>query len=207
MFTGIIEHSGMIKALRRLNNLIAVDVDSGVLAKNVAWGESIAINGVCLTVTAKKGKVLSFDMMKETIQKTSLRILAVGDVVNLERALKAGSRFGGHFVTGHVDETGKIKAIERKSNWVAMTITVSKTNRKFLVPKGSVTLDGISLTVGKVSKNDFSVYLIPYTLKATNLSAKKSGDPVNIETDILAKYILNKGNFMFNENTVTHLKI
>ena len=136
--------------------------------------------------------MVAFDLMKETIEKSSLKGLKVGNGVNLELALKANSRFGGHFVTGHADETGIIKSIERKANWTAFTITISKSNHKYLVPKGSVTIDGISLTVGKVGKTDFSIYLIPYTLKITNLSAKKPGDPVNIETDILAKYILKK---------------
>ena len=190
MFTGIIGQLGIVKAMRHQKNLIVLDVDAGVLAKGIKSGDSAAINGVCLTATSKKGKVISFDMMKETIAKTSLWTLTVGGKVNLELALKAEGRFGGHFVTGHVDEVGTIKAIERKPNWVAITITVSKANRKYLVPKGSVTIDGISLTVGKIGKSDFSVYLIPFTLKATNLSAKKPGDPVNIETDILAKYIV-----------------
>jgi len=190
MFTGIIGQRGIVKSVQRRNNLIVVQVDAGPLAKDIQLGDSVAVNGVCLTAAAKKGKVVSFDMMKETIAKTSLRDAAAGSAVNLELALTAKSRFGGHFVTGHVDEAGTIKAIERKPNWVAMTITVSKANRKYLVPKGSVTIDGISLTIGKVGKRDFSVYLIPYTLKVTNLSAKKSGDAVNIETDILAKYML-----------------
>ena len=113
----------------------------------------------------------------------------MGDGVNLELALKADSRFGGHFVTGHVDELGVVKSIERRPNWVAMTITISKTNRTYLVPKGSVAIDGISLTVGKVGQHEFSVYLIPYTLTVTNLGAKSPKGLVNIETDILAKYI------------------
>ncbi len=193
MFTGIIEQSGIIKAIRHDKNLIILDIDCGVLAKDIKLGHSVAINGACLTATQKKGKVVSFDLMKETIEKTSLRGLGIGHKVNLELALKADSRLGGHFVTGHVDELGTIKTIENKPNWVAITISISKINRKYLAPKGSITLDGISLTVGRVGKNDFSVYLIPYTLKLTNLCTKKPGDPINIETDILAKYILNKG--------------
>ncbi len=192
MFTGIIEQKGIVKAIRRPKNLIVMDVDAGVLAKQIKLGDSVAVNGGCLTVAAKKGQVVSFDLMKETIEKTSLKGLKAGDGVNIELALKADSRFGGHFVTGHVDEVGTIKSIERRPNWVAMTITVSKANRKFLVPKGSITIDGISLTVGRIGKTDFTVFLIPYTLKITNLGAKKPGDPVNLETDILAKYILGR---------------
>jgi len=192
VFTGIIEQKGIVKAIRRPKNLIVMDVDAGVLAKQIKLGDSVAVNGGCLTVAAKKGQVVSFDLMKETIEKTSLKGLKAGDGVNIELALKADSRFGGHFVTGHVDEVGTIKSIERRPNWVAMTITVSKANRKFLVPKGSITIDGISLTVGRIGKTDFTVFLIPYTLKITNLGAKKPGDPVNLETDILAKYILGR---------------
>ncbi len=190
MFTGIIEQLGIIKAIRRQKNLIVLDVDAKSLARSIKLGDSVAINGVCLTATARKGTVISFDLMKETIEKTSLRVVETGSGVNLELALKADSRFGGHFVTGHVDEVGTIKSIENKPNWVAMTITVSNAISKFLVTKGSVTLDGISLTVGKLGQGTLSVYLIPYTLKVTNLGAKKKGDPINIETDILAKYIL-----------------
>lgn len=192
MFTGIIAQLGTIKAVRTFKNLIVADVDTGILAKDIKLGDSVAINGVCLTTTAKKGKIVSFELMRETIERTSLKGLDRGMKVNLELAMRAGDRMGGHFVTGHVDEVAKIKSIEREPNWVALTISVSKEGRKYLVPKGSVTLDGISLTVGKVNKDSFSVYLIPYTLKVTNLSLKKPGDLINIESDVLAKYILNK---------------
>ena len=122
---------------------------------------------------------------------TSLKQVSVGSKVNLELALRADSRFGGHFVSGHVDELGIIKKIEKAKNWVSFTVSISKVNQKYIVPKGSVTLDGISLTVGKPGKDSFQVYLIPYTLQVTNLGTKKVGDALNIETDILAKYILN----------------
>jgi riboflavin synthase len=191
VFTGIIEQAGTIKAVRHQKNLIVMDVDAGSLVRDIKLGDSVAVNGTCLTATSKKKSVVSFDLMKETIEKTSLKNFAIGDKVNLELALKANSRLGGHFVTGHADEAGVIKAIEHKPNWVAMTISISAENRKYIAPKGSVTIDGISLTVGKVGKKDFSIYLIPYTLKVTNLAAKKVGDLVNIETDVLAKYILN----------------
>ena len=188
MFTGIIEQLGIIQSIRHQRNLIVLDVDVKSLAAKIKMGDSVAINGVCLTASAKKGKVVSFDLMKETIEKSSLKTIGIGSGVNLELALRADSRFGGHFVTGHIDEVGIIKSIERSANWVALTIAVSKTSRKFLVAKGSIAIDGISLTVGKVGKTDFSVYLIPYTLKVTNFSTKRIGDLVNIETDILAKY-------------------
>ncbi len=190
MFTGIIEQLGIIKGIELKKNLIILTVDVGMLASKIKLGDSVAINGVCLTATLKKGSIVSFDLMKETIEKTSLKEVKAGSKVNLELALKADSRFGGHFVTGHVDELGTIKAIEKAKNWVSITVSISKANQKYLVHKGSVTLDGISLTVGKVEKNAFQVYLIPYTLKVTNLGSKMVGHSINIETDILAKYIL-----------------
>jgi len=192
LFTGIIEQLGTIKSIESKENLIVLKVDTSSLAKKIKLGDSVAINGVCLTATNKKGSVVSFDLMKETIDHTSLKTLNVGSPVNLELALQSGSRFGGHFVTGHVDELGKILKIEKAKNWVSMTVSISKANRKYIVPKGSITLDGISLTVGRVGTTSFSVYLIPYTLQVTNLGTKKMGDGINIETDILAKYILTK---------------
>jgi len=189
MFTGIIEHLGVIKKIEAKKNLLVFSIDLGPLAKKTKLGDSVAISGVCLTVIAKKGTVAVFDLMKETIEKTSLRGLKAGDNVNLELALLPSSRMGGHFVTGHVDEVATIKNIVQEKNWVALRLDVSPANRKYLVPKGSVTLDGISLTVGKVGRDYFEVYLIPYTLKFTTLGLKKKGDCLNIETDILAKYI------------------
>ncbi len=193
MFTGIIQHLGTVKGIETKDNLMLLSVDAGPLAKHVRLGDSVALNGVCLTACRKKGEVIFFDAMRETIIKTALKILKAGSHVNMELALQQDSRFGGHFVTGHVDEVSAVKRVERKKNWVALTIGISKANRRYLVPKGSVALDGISLTVGKVGAADFSVYLIPYTLQVTALTGKKVGDPVNIETDILAKYILNGG--------------
>lgn len=192
MFTGIIEQLGKVRSIEAKKNLIVYEVDCGKLAKQIKVGDSVAINGVCLTVTRKKGNAVSFDLMRETIEKTSLKQIKAGSSVNMELALRANGRLGGHFVTGHVDEVGVITSIEREPNWVAMTVAVSKEAIRHLVHKGSVALDGISLTVGRVTKKDFCVYLIPYTLEVTNLSAKKKGDLLNIETDILAKYILNK---------------
>jgi riboflavin synthase len=167
-------------------------VDVGKLAKLIDLGHSVSINGVCLTATAKKGTVVSFDLMKETIEKTSLNPLIASSRVNLELALRADARLGGHFVTGHIDAVGTIKHIGLDKNYVAITITLAKDLKKYLVNKGSVVIDGISLTVGSVGKVDFTVHLIPFTLKATTLGDRKKGDVVNIETDILAKYILNK---------------
>lgn len=192
MFTGIIEHIGTIKKIEAKKNLLIFSIDLGPLAKKVKLGDSVAVSGVCLTVASKKGTVAAFDLMKETIEKTSLRSLDAGDRVNLELALQAGSRLGGHFVTGHVDEVAVIKDIVKAKNWVALRLGISQPNQKYFVPKGSVTIDGISLTIGKVGKGYIEAYLIPYTLKVTTLGLKKTGDCVNIETDILAKYLFGK---------------
>ena len=191
MFTGIIQHLGTVKAIDTKVNLMLLSLDAGPLTKDTRLGDSVAVNGVCLTAAGKKGQVIVFEAMRETINTTALKTLRAGSRVNLELALKPEGRLGGHFVTGHVDEVVVIKSVERAKNWVAMTLDISRANRKYLVPKGSVTLDGISLTVGKVGASEFSVYLIPYTLTATTLADKKVGDLVNVETDILAKYILN----------------
>lgn len=189
MFTGIIEQLGSIKNIHRKKNLLTLEIHLGALAPKVRVGDSICVSGCCLTVSSKQGHVAGFDLMKETLARTSLGLLKPGDQVNLEPSLKAGSRIGGHFVSGHVDEMPVIKSIAREPNWVAFRVAVSAANRKYLVPKGSVALDGISLTVGKTGPGWFEVYLIPYTLRVTTLGAKKAGDRVNIETDILAKYL------------------
>ncbi|MBF0571296.1 MAG: riboflavin synthase [Candidatus Omnitrophica bacterium] len=191
MFTGIIEQIGTIKRIDSKKNLLVFGIDLGPLAKNIRVGNSVSVSGVCLTVTSKKATVATFDLMKETIERTSLRSLGVGGHVNLELALKVGGRLGGHFVTGHVDEVAVIKHIVHEKNWVAFRLGMTQENRKYFAPKASVTVDGISLTIGKTGKDYFEVYLIPHTLKVTTLGGKKTGDCVNIETDILAKYLFN----------------
>ena len=183
---------GTVKKIDSKKNLLVFSIDLGSLAKKIRIGDSVSVSGACLTVTSKESTVASFDLMKETIERTSLRFLGVGGKVNLELALQASSRMGGHFVTGHVDEVAVIKDIAQDKNWVALRLSISKKNRKYIVPKGSATVDGISLTIGKVGKDYFEVYLIPHTLKVTTLGLKKVGDGVNIETDILAKYLFNR---------------
>jgi riboflavin synthase len=192
MFTGIIQRIGIIKKIAAKKNLLVLSIDLGPLARKVRLGDSVSVSGVCLTASSKKAAVVSFDLMKETIEKTCLRSLGTGDRVNLELALQAGSRLGGHFVTGHVDEVAAIKHIAQEKNWVALRLGISRANRKYCVPKASVTVDGVSLTIGKAGKDHIEVYLIPYTLKMTTLGLKKTGDAVNIETDILAKYLFAK---------------
>jgi riboflavin synthase len=190
MFTGIIEEQGTIQELVRRENLYILSVKADKVVVGTKNGDSIAINGVCLTVTGRKGKILSFDLMKETLLTTTLGDLKAGDQVNLERAMKADGRFGGHFVTGHVDGVGTIERIIKLPNYVEFEIFPPKKFIRYLVAKGSVTLDGISLTVGRVKKQTITVYLIPATLRITNFGKKKNGDKINVETDILARYIL-----------------
>jgi riboflavin synthase len=193
MFSGIVEEKGRIEKVEKKPNLATIYVKADVTAKGTKVGDSICTSGVCLTVTGKKKNVMSFDIMKETLDKTTLGNLKPGSYVNLERSLRADSRICGHFVSGHVDNKETVKAVIKKPNYVELQITVQKSLAKYIVPKGSVCLDGVSLTVGDVRKNDFSVYLIPFTLDVTTLGLNKKGDPINIETDILAKYVLAAG--------------
>ncbi len=191
MFNGIVEEIGIVDALERRKNLSVLKVRARKVLQGTKLGDSIAVEGVCLTVTDKKKNILAFDMMRETVNKTSLGRLHRGDQVNLERALKAGARVSGHFVTGHIDDVGRIEQKITEANYEELSIRLPKGLGKYIVPKGSVALDGVSLTVGKVGKGRFSVYLIPFTKRVTTLGAKKKGDPINIETDILAKYLFN----------------
>jgi riboflavin synthase len=190
MFTGIVEELGVIDAIGQKANLCTIALKAGKTAQGAKPGESIAIDGVCLTVTKAKGPVLSFDVMKETLDKTTLGRLKSGDKVNLERAMQSGARFGGHFVTGHVDGLGKITHILCDKNYIEFQIEILSALKKFVVTKGSICVNGISLTVGHVRKNTFSVYMIPFTMQTTTMADKKVGDAVNVEVDILARYVL-----------------
>ena len=191
MFTGIVEEQGIVEALIKARNLYTLILRAQKVAKSVKPGDSVAINGVCLTLTKLKGAAMFFDIMKETIAVTTLGRLKSGEKVNLELALKVDSRFGGHFVTGHIDGIGTIRQVIKQKNYVEFRIFVPAALRRYIVPKGSIGIDGVSLTVGAVGKNGFSVYLIPFTLHVTIFADKKIGDKVNVETDILARYALN----------------
>jgi riboflavin synthase len=193
MFTGIIEGLGsIIRFDKKTNNSSAakMKIKLGKIAKGLKIGDSVAINGVCLTAINISKDLVEFEMIGETIKKTSLGSLESGDKVNIERSLKVGERLEGHFVLGHVDGVGVLFKLEKQSNQIQIWIKISKELSKYIVKKGSVTIDGISLTVVDVIKDQFSVSIIPHTMKMTNLSYKKVGDKVNIETDILGKYIL-----------------
>ncbi len=193
MFTGIIEGLGnIVRFDKKTSNRSAakMKIKLGKIAKGLKIGDSVAINGVCLTAINISKDVAEFEMIGETIKKTNLGSLESGDKVNIERSLKVGERLEGHFVLGHVDGVGIISKMEKQPNQIQIWTKVPKELSKYIIKKGSVTVDGISLTVVDVLKDQFSVSIIPHTMKITNLNYKKVGDKVNIETDILGKYIL-----------------
>ena len=193
MFTGIIVSTGKVKNIsKNTKNRSAVQmtVDLGKQSKGLKIGQSVALNGVCLTVTKLSKNLGRFEMIDETTKKTDLGNLKTGSIVNVERSLKAGDRLEGHFVLGHVDGVGIIKKILKKPKEVQVWFEVPKKLAKYIVKKGSIAIDGISLTVVNAKKNLISVSLIPHTIDVTNFKTKKIGDKVNIETDILGKYIL-----------------
>ena len=193
MFTGIVEETGKVQSLGRKKNLSLLKISARKVTKGVRLGGSMAVDGACLTVVEIKNHVLAFDMMKATLSTTTLGRLKPGDEVNLERSLKLNGRVHGHFMTGHIDQAAAIKARIKRENYIELRFPLSKAIKQYIVPKGSVAVDGVSLTVGGVAKDSFSVYLIPFTKQVTTLAGKKKGDRVNIETDILAKYVLKRG--------------
>ena len=193
MFTGIVEGIGKVKKISKASknrSAIQMIVDLGKHGKGLKIGQSVALNGVCLTVTKLSKTGCLFEMIEETTKKTDLGNLKPGGIVNIERSLKAGDRLEGHFVLGHVDGVGIIKKIQKKPKEIQVWFEVPRNLSKFIVKKGSIAMDGISLTVVDTKNNLASVCLIPHTVEVTNFKAKKIGDKVNIETDILGKYIL-----------------
>lgn len=202
MFTGIIEDLGRVEAIGRKSGIFHIQVKSHIFTGQKI-GDSIAVNGVCLTILDLKNDLASFDIMEETLKRANLNRLKIGDKVNLERALKVGDRLSGHFVTGHVDCVAKI--IEKNEK---IKIKIPNERMKFTVPKGSVALDGVSLTIANIGGDSFTVYLIPHTIKNTNLGNKKIGDELNVEFDILGKYALNvKDNEKKSKITEDFLKL
>lgn len=187
MFTGIIETVGMIKQVQPSGNQMRLSIDLNRIADGVHLGDSIAVNGVCLTISHLNGTVAQFDVSTETIEKTTLTKLKNGSVVNLERAMSAQGRFGGHIVQGHIDGLGKIAAIRKQADFAQFRFEVPKELQAQIVLKGSVAVDGVSVTVAKLDAAGFEVAVIPTTLKETTWHQSKIGDAVNIETDILVK--------------------
>ncbi len=189
MFTGLVEGVGKVVALAPTETGgVRLTLDVGPLADGAKLGDSIAVNGCCLTVTTCDGPQLSFDLLQETLARTSLRQARPGAVVNLERALPANGRYGGHFVTGHVDATGAIRVWEPKGADFELRVGIDPAHARYLVPKGCIAIDGISLTVADVASDAFSVWIIPHTRQVTALRERAVGDAVNLEFDLLAKY-------------------
>ncbi|PIU83393.1 MAG: riboflavin synthase [Elusimicrobia bacterium CG06_land_8_20_14_3_00_38_11] len=189
MFTGIIEDLGTVKKISKTQITVETKLD------DIKIGDSVSVNGVCLTVINRsllvtRYSLVTFDISEETFKKTNLGKLKIGIIVNLERALKSGGRLGGHFVTGHIDGVGKILRISLFHNSRIVKFSNPENLTKYITEKGSVAMDGISLTIAEKKVNSFSAAIIPHTLKNTTLGIKKVGDTVNIETDILAKYVL-----------------
>lgn len=185
MFTGIVEEVGKVKSIS--NGVLQIEANK--VLEDVHTGDSIAVNGICLTVTSFTAHSFQADVMPETIRRTSLNELKLGSPVNLERAMAVGSRFGGHIVSGHIDGTGRIVSLKEEKNALLMKIAADSSLLRYIVEKGSVALDGISLTVAAVTDRDFTVSLIPHTRQVTNLSAKGEGSIINIENDVVGKYV------------------
>lgn len=188
MFTGIIEEVGKIKNIQGGTNY-KLTITASKILEDIHLGDSIAVNGICLTAISWDNGSFTVDVMRETLERTSLHRLRAGSFVNLERALAANGRFGGHIVSGHIDGTGEIINIRRDANAVWYKIKTSEKIMEFIIEKGSIAIDGISLTVAKVDRSAFYVSVIPHTLENTILLRKKAGDIVNLENDIVGKYI------------------
>lgn len=188
MFTGIIEEVGTIRAMSMSGNSGEISIRARTVLEGTKIGDSIAVNGICLTVTSLRPDGFTADVMPETVSRSSLGSANAGDRVNLERAMAADGRFGGHIVSGHIDGTGKIVEMKRDENAVWVKIEAAPDILRYIVGKGSITIDGISLTVAAVTGRDFSVSIIPHTGAQTTLLTRQEGDKVNLETDIIAKY-------------------
>lgn len=189
MFTGIVEEVGTVASIRKGAHSCVLTVKASKVLSDVHEGDSIATNGVCLTVTSFAGASFSADVMHETLNRSSLGQLRPGSPVNLERAMQMGGRFGGHIVSGHIDGVGVLSNIKEDDNAVWFTIRAPQTVLRYVVEKGSIAIDGISLTVASVSESDFSVSVIPHTRAKTALAGKRVGDVVNLETDCIGKYV------------------
>lgn len=189
MFTGIVEELGTLQSVKHAGNTLQLSIAAKKVLEDISLGDSIAVNGVCLTVTSFSKETFSVDVMPETFHSTSLHELAKGSYVNLERAMSANGRFGGHFVTGHVDTVGEIIQKEYKENAIYVKIAFSENEMHVLLHKGSITVDGVSLTVFGVEDGLVTISIIPHTAKETVLGIKEVGEKVNLEFDMLGKYV------------------
>ena len=189
MFTGIVEETGTIKKIEKGTSSGRLTIEADKVLQGSKIGDSIAVNGVCLTITGMSGHLFTADVMAETIRRSSLGSCKTGSQVNLERAMAANGRFGGHIVSGHIDGTGEIESFVREDNAVWVTVKTPVKLLKYIIEKGSIAIDGVSLTVAYVDNRCFKVSLIPHTAANTILLSKKAGDIVNLENDIVGKYI------------------
>ncbi|MCD6273575.1 MAG: riboflavin synthase [Deltaproteobacteria bacterium] len=189
MFTGIIEALGKIKGIQKLGRSIRMSIDAGFSLDETKLGDSIAVSGVCLTAVEINGRIFKIDMSPETYAVTNFSRAKVGDRVNLERALRLCDRLDGHLVSGHIDGTGRIISIKILDNAIIITIGATEALTRYMIKKGSVAVDGISLTINNCTKNSFEITIIPHTAKLTTIGFKKTGDIVNIETDMIGKYV------------------
>lgn len=189
MFTGIVEELGQVKAIEVLPDALRITIEGPTVVSDVNRGDSISVSGTCLTAIEHDSTSFTADVMQETIKLTSLNGIQVGDPVNLERAMTAATRFGGHVVLGHVDGVGELISRSPSDNWEWVRVSIPKELMKYVVLKGSITIDGISLTVNELGEDWIGLSLIPETLARTTLGAKKPGDKVNVEVDVMAKHI------------------
>jgi len=189
MFTGIVEELGEVVAVEPLQDASRLTVRGPLVTSDAGHGDSISVNGVCLTVVENTGGTFTADVMSETLKRSSLGILTTGSPVNLERAVRVSDRLGGHVVQGHVDGTGAIEQVRPDEHWTVVRVSLPDGLGRYVVEKGSITVDGVSLTVSAIGPDWFEVSLIPTTLGLTTLGAKGTGDPVNLEVDVMAKYV------------------
>ncbi len=187
MFTGLVEAVGSVRSLEKRDDAARLTLET-TLAPELALGESLAVNGCCLTVTSTDGNSASFDLLVETLNRTNLGTLSSGSRVNLERALRADGRFGGHFVQGHIDTTAEVLSAEKKGSDLNLVIAIPEGGARYLIGKGSIAVNGVSLTVASLDEDRFGLWIIPHTLQETNLGDLRPGSLVNLEYDMLAKY-------------------
>ena len=207
MFTGIIETVGTVTQLRQTGSQMRLRVQLGPLAEDAKLGDSIAVNGVCLTIRQLTGSIADFDVSSETVARSSLKTLQAGSSVNLERAMSANGRFGGHVVQGHIDGTGRIAAIRKQADFATFRFETGADLLDQMVLKGSVAVDGVSVTVAALDRTGFEVAVIPVTLKETTWQAANVGDIVNIETDILIKVVKKQLEKILPTGTLTAEKL
>lgn len=207
MFTGIVEELGTVVSISKGTKSSKMTLQGDVIFEDMKLGDSIAVNGVCLTVTEKTANTFTVDVMAETLRRSSLGNLSKGGKVNMERAMAANGRFGGHIVSGHIDGTGTIESFVQEDNATWVTITTSGKILKYIIEKGSITIDGISLTVAYVDNRCFKVSLIPHTAANTTLLMKKAGDIVNLENDIIGKYVDKLLGYQGEEESGTSSKV